>query len=68
MVRQTVNTWNISGRFILLWPTTAKDQNRRTGYKTTWGFLATEDLIEETTTRIHESYTILTFIEHDMSA
>ena len=54
--------------FIVLWPTTAKDQNRRTGYKTTWGFLATEDLIEETTKRIHESYTILTFIEHDMSA
>ena len=28
----------------------------------------TEDLIEETTKGLHDSYTILTFIEHDMSA
>ena len=28
----------------------------------------TEDLIEETTKRLHDSYTILTLIEHDMSA
>ena len=28
----------------------------------------TEDLIEETTNRLHDSYTILTLIEHDMSA
>ena len=28
----------------------------------------TEDLIEETTKGLHYSYTILTFIEHDMSA
>ena len=28
----------------------------------------TEDLIEETTNRLHASYTILTLIEHDMSA
>ena len=28
----------------------------------------TEDLIEETVKRLHDSYTILTFIEHDMSA
>ena len=27
-----------------------------------------EDLIEETTKRLHDSYTILTLIEHDMSA
>ena len=26
----------------------------------------TEDLIEETTKRLHDSYTILTLIEHDM--
>ena len=28
----------------------------------------TEDLIEETTKRLHDSYTIVTLIEHDMSA
>ena len=28
----------------------------------------TEDLIEETTKGLHDSYTILTLIEHDMSA
>ena len=28
----------------------------------------TEDLIEKTTKRLHDSYTILTLIEHDMSA
>ena len=28
----------------------------------------TGDLIEETTKRVHDSYTILTLIEHDMSA
>ena len=28
----------------------------------------TEDLIEDTTKRLHDSYTILTLIEHDMSA
>ena len=28
----------------------------------------TEDLIEETLKRLHDSYTILTLIEHDMSA
>ena len=28
----------------------------------------TEDLIEETTKRLHDSYTILTLIEHDMPA
>ena len=28
----------------------------------------TEDLIQETTKGLHDSYTILTFIEHDMSA
>ena len=28
----------------------------------------TDDLIEETTKRLHDSYTILTLIEHDMSA